>query len=499
MAVASRDHERTDVVSLGRQHGQHAGRVEGGGVKLTKRLPVLAVPVLAVPVLALSVALSALCWAPPVFAQGPRQDQAPRSGQAALPGPSGELLATLESAYKDLHAHPELGMQEHRTAGIAADWLRQHGYEVTDKVGGTGVVGVLRNGEGATVLLRADMDGLPMKENTGLPYASTKVVADKSGQETPVAHSCGHDMHVAWLMGVTQVLAENRDKWRGTVMAVFQPAEETGEGARAMVEDGMVQRFPKPDIVLGQHVMPMPAGQVGTRAGLLMSRSDNYEVMLFGRGGHGSMPERAIDPVVMAAASVMRLQTIVSREIGMTSGAVVTVGALQAGSSGNIIPNEALLRLNVRTYDEQARDTVLSSIKRIINAEAAASGAPKPPEFTVRGYFPLTYNDEAATRTVTAALKGRLGGEQVQDIPPASASEDFSAFARAWNVPSVYWTVGGIDRQTYERAEKAGRVNEIPSNHSPEFAPVINPTLRVGIEAMLAVAGAWLTPAGAMR
>lgn len=440
------------------------------------------------------IAVSAIPLSEPALGQSTRQ-QGRASGQAALPGPSDDLVATLERVYKDLHANPELAMQERRTAGIAAKWLREQGYEVTEGVGGTGVVGLLRNGEGATVLLRADMDALPMKENTGLPYASDKIVTDKSGQQTPVAHSCAHDMHVTWLMGATRILAENRDKWRGTVMAVFQPAEETGEGARAMVEDGMVRRFPKPDIVLGQHVMPMPAGQIGTRPGLLMSRSDNYEVRLFGRGGHGSMPETTVDPVVMAAASVMRLQTVVSREIAMTNGAVVTVGASLAGSSGNIIPNEALLRLNVRTFDEQVRETVLSSIKRIINAEAAASGAPKPPTFTVQGHFPLTYNDEAATRKVVDALN-RLGGQQVQEVGPSSGSEDFSEFARAWNVPSVYWVVGGTDRQAYAEAEKAGRLNEIPSNHSPEFAPVIDPTLRVGVEAMLAAAGAWLTPTG---
>jgi hippurate hydrolase len=453
-----------------------------------------------VPILAWSVSLGAsvvLCWAPFVFAQAPPADQVTQSEQAALPSPSADLLAELESTYKDIHANPELAFQEHRTAGIAANWLRQHGYEVTEEVGGTGVVGVLRNGEGATVLLRADMDALPMKENTGLAFASTKVVTDSSGQETPVAHSCGHDMHVAWLMGVTRILAENRDKWRGTVMAVFQPAEETGEGARAMVEDGMVKRFPKPDIVLGQHVMPLAAGQIGIRSGIMLSMSDNWEVTLFGRGGHGSSPENTIDPIVMGAAGVMRLQTIVSREIGITDGAVVTVGALQAGSSGNIIPDEAVLRLNVRTFDNQVRETVLSSIKRIINAEAVASGAPKPPTFAVQGSYPLTYNDEAATRKVVAALKGHLGGDRVQEIKPLSASEDFSEFARAWNVPSVFWAVGGIDPQIYAQAEKAGRLNEIPSNHSPKFAPVINPTLRVGIEAMLAAAGVWLEPKGA--
>lgn len=439
-----------------------------------------------------SVLLAALWAAPSVFAQSPRQQQASPQRQPAFPGPSDDLLAELESAYKDIHANPELSMQEKRTAGIAADWLREQGYEVTEGVGGTGVVGVLSNGEGATVLLRADMDALPMKENTGLPYASTKVVTDSSGQETPVAHTCAHDMHVAWLMGVSRILAENRDKWRGTVMAVFQPAEETGEGARAMVEDGMVGRFPEPDVVLGQHVMALPAGQIGTRPGLLMSMSDNWEVTLFGRGGHGSMPDKTVDPVVMAAATVLRLQTVVSRDIGMTDNAVVTVGALQAGSSGNIIPNEALLRLNIRTYDEQVREKVLSSIKRIINAEAEASGAPKPPAISEQGRFPRTVNDEESTRKVVDAIKGRLGEKQVQEWGPTSGSEDFSEFARAWNAPAVYWVIGGVDPQTYAEAEKAGRLDEIPSNHSPQFAPVIDPTLRVGIEAMLAAAGPWL-------
>ncbi len=211
-------------------------------------------------------ALSAIPLSEPALGQGTRQ-QSPTSGQAALPGPSNDLVAKLEGIYKDIHANPELSMQERRTAGIAADWLREQGYEVTEGVGGTGVVGLLRNGEGATVLLRADMDALPMKENTGLPYASTKTGADpSSGRETAIAHSCGHDMHVTWLMGVTQILAGNRDKWRGTVMAVFQPAEETGQGARAMVDDGLAKRFPKPDVVLGQHVMPLPAGRIAIRS-----------------------------------------------------------------------------------------------------------------------------------------------------------------------------------------------------------------------------------------
>lgn len=437
-------------------------------------------------------ALSALSIPGPAIGQRAEQQSLPSS--QAFPNPSDELLIQLESIYKDIHSHPELAFQEERTAGIAANWLREQGYEVTEGVGKTGIVGLLRNGEGPTVLLRADMDALPMKENTGLPYASTKTGIDPStGRETKVAHSCGHDMHVTWLMGVTRILAVNKDKWHGTVMAAFQPAEETGEGARAMVKDELVKRFPKPTVALAQHVLPLPAGQVAIRSGLFLSQSDSLKVTLFGRGGHGSSPERTIDPVVMAAATVMRLQTVVSREIGLTDNAVVSVGSVQAGSSANIIPEEAVLQLNVRTLDDRVRDRVLSSIGRIVNGEAMTSGALKPPSITMLGRFPLTINDEHATRKVADALRQRLGAERVRPTGPVSASEDFSELPRAWDAPSVYWAVGGIDPQKYAEAEKAGRLNEIPSNHSPEFAPVINPTLRTGIESMLAAAGVWLT------
>ena len=301
---------------------------------------------------------------------------ADRTGLPPIPG---DLLAVLGDVYRDLHAHPELAMQEHRTAGIASAWLRQQGYDVTEGVGGTGVVGLLRNGEGPTVLLRADMDALAVGEETGLPYASHQKAVDRFGQPVSVAHACGHDMHVTWLMGAARMLAENRSAWNGTAMVVFQPGEETGQGAGSMVADGMVKRFPKPDVALGQHLMPLPAGRVGYHKGAVLSADDSWEITLFGRGAHGSMPEKSIDPVVMAAATVMRLQTIVSREVGMTESATVTVGALQAGRNENVIPEEATLRVNIRTYDSAVRRRVLDAERPIVEAEARASGSPRAP------------------------------------------------------------------------------------------------------------------------
>jgi hippurate hydrolase len=411
-----------------------------------------------------------------------------------LPDPSTALLAELEGIYRDVHVNPELSMQEWRTSGLAATWLRQHGYEVFEGVGGTGVVGLLRNGDGPTVLLRADMDALPIKESTGLPYASDRTGTDRFGQATSIAHACGHDMHIVWLMGATRILSENRSVWRGTVMAVFQPGEEIGKGARAMIEDGMVKRFPKPDVCLGQHVMPLSAGQIGWHIGTMLSAGDSWEVTLFGRGAHGSMPQKSIDPVVMAASAVMRLQTVVSREVAMTDAAVVTIGAMQAGMSENVIPDHALLRLNVRTFKDEVRTRVLGAIKRIVEAEATASGAPKPPTFSVLSEFPLTRNDAAATQKVVAAFEQHFGSEQVHEVGPATASEDFGLFGTAWDVPSVFWVIGGVDPETYRKALAAGKIDELPANHAPNFAPVIDPTLRTGVTTMLVAAGAWLGP-----
>ena len=402
----------------------------------------------------------------------------------------GGINSDLEGLYRDLHQHPELSMAEHRTAATAADWLRREGWEVTAGVGGTGVVGVLRSGDGPTVMLRADMDALPVKENTGLEYASTATAVDPDGVEVPVMHACGHDMHVTWLLGAAFLLAHSRENWRGTALAVLQPAEETAQGARAMIDDGLFERFPKPAAILGQHVMPAPAGRLAFRPGTTQAAADSLEVRLFGRGAHGSMPEASVDPVVMAAATVLRLQTIVSREVAAGQAAVVTVGALQAGTKDNVIPDEALLKVNVRTFDEAVRQRVLGAIERIVNAEAAASGAPRPPQITSTEHYPLTVNDPEETQRVAAALRGHFGEERVVELgSPVSASEDFGSFGTEWGVPSVFWYVGGIDPETYRRAEEAGRVaDDIPTNHNPRFAPVLHPTIETGVEAILVAA-----------
>lgn len=403
------------------------------------------------------------------------------------------LLPDLEALYKDVHAHPELSLQETRTAEVAAQRLRTAGFEVTTGVGKTGVVGLLRNGDGPTVMLRADMDALPVEEATGVPYASKVKAADREGKMVPVMHACGHDMHVAWLAGAAALLAQARSAWHGTLLAVFQPAEETAEGARAMIDDGLFKRFPKPDVVLGQHVMVGPAGAIGGRTGAITSAADSFEIRLFGRGAHGSMPQASIDPVVMAASIVLRLQTIVSRELAAAEAAVVTVGALQAGTKENVIPDEAVIKLNVRTFDEGVRKRVLAAIERIVNAEAAASGAPRPPQITPLDRYPLVTNDAVASARVLEVFRRHFPVERIRETGPASASEDFGSFGAEWHAPSVFWFVGGTDPDIYAKARAANRLNEIPTNHNPRFLPVIHPTLETGVEALVVAARAWLS------
>ncbi|MFJ3612109.1 MULTISPECIES: amidohydrolase [Streptomyces] len=410
-----------------------------------------------------------------------------------------DRLPGLRAVYEDLHAHPELSFQEFRTAGVVAGLLRGQGWQVTEGVGGTGVVGVLANGAGPVVLLRADMDGLPVRELTGLPYASRATAVDAEGHDVPVMHACGHDMHVTCLLGATAQLAAARGEWRGTAVAVFQPAEEVG-GAPAMIEDGFLDRFPRADVCLGQHVAPAPAGFAGTRPGPVMAASDSLRVRLFGRGGHGSTPESTVDPVVMAAAVVMRLQTIVSRETAAAQTAVVTVGSLHAGTKENIIPDTAELRVNIRSTTPAVRDRVLAAVDRIVRAEAAASGAPKDPEITPLNSFPVTVNDEGATHTVMTALAGALGRERVLTLPRTlTGSEDFGVFGTALGVPSVFWHFGGADPALFRDADPEALVKDglpatVPANHSPYFAPVPDPTIGIGVTALLAAAAPWLCP-----
>lgn len=403
-----------------------------------------------------------------------------------------ETRTCQEPFYRNLHQNPELSHQEEKTAAAVVQRLRDAGYEVTDHVGGTGVIGILRNGNGPTVLLRADMDALPVKEATGLPYASTVTMTGQEGTEVPVMHACGHDVHVTCLLGAAALLAGHQDQWSGTVVALFQPAEELGDGARRMVEDHLDSLVGKVDVALAQHVLPAPSGMVGTRAGAVLSAADSMRVTVHGRGAHGSMPQASVDPVVLAAMIVVRLQTVVSREVAPTQPAVLTVGSIRAGNKSNVIDDHAVLGLNVRAYDEQTRTTILEAIRRIVIAECHASGSPAEPEFELFDRFPPTINDAATTDRVQAAFADHFGSN-AQELPLQSASEDFSDIPRALGVPYTYWGIGGADPEGYRRAVASGRVaQDIPVNHSPLFAPVIQPTLDTGTRAMVVAALAWV-------
>ncbi|WP_405828073.1 M20 family metallopeptidase [Streptomyces sp. NBC_01176] len=404
------------------------------------------------------------------------------------------IRSETEDLYKDLHRHPELGLREHRTAKQASQALRACGYEVTEGIGGTGVIAVLANGDGdgPTVMARAEMDALPVREQTGLPYASTVTVTGPDGNEQPVMHACGHDVHVACLIGCARLMALAKGAWRGTFVAVFQPSEENGDGADAMIDDGLTAKAPRPDVVLAQHVLPYPAGYVGTRSGPFLAAADNLRITVHGRGGHGSMPQAAVDPVVMAAMIVVRLQTIVSRELAATTPAVVTVSSINTGAGANVIPDSAVIQLNVRTYDVVTRNQVLQAIERIVKAECDASRSPKAPEIERTASFPPTVNYEAPTRRVAEAFAAHFG-DDAHTIDLQTASEDMSAIPEAFGAPFTYWGIGGIDPDLYAQAAKNGTVaQDIPVNHSPTFTPVIQPTLDTGVRAMTVAALAWL-------
>lgn len=391
---------------------------------------------------------------------------------AALPG--------LDDFYKDLHQHPELSMAEVRTRGIVAERLRSLGYDVHE-VGG-GVVGVLANGKGCTVLLRADFDALPVKEDSGLSYASRATATAADGTTVPVMHACGHDVHATALMGAAELLVAGREHWQGTVEVLFQPGEETAAGARAMVADHLVDRIPKPEVALGQHVLGItPSGTVATTAGPVLSTAASLRVVVHGKGSHGSMPHLGIDPVLTAAAIITRLQGIVAREVAPADFAVVSVGSVQAGSTANVIPDRATLLLNVRAYSEQVREQLVAAIRRIVEAECAAGNCPEPPEVEVYDQYPLTSNDTDLTRLVTAGLREALGQDEVGQMAPQTASEDFSVVPDAFGIPYTYWGLGGFTEG-----------QEVVPNHNPRFAPAMHPTLETGVTAMVAAALACL-------
>ncbi|MFI7481275.1 amidohydrolase [Kocuria sp. M1R5S2] len=389
-----------------------------------------------------------------------------------------ELREDLHELYRHLHGTPELSMQEHATAELIRQRMETLGCE-TFLCGGTGVVAVLRNGEGPVVGFRADTDGLPVAEATGLDYASTARGVMPDGAEVPVMHACGHDTHITCAIGAAAILAADRDTWAGTVVFLFQPGEETAEGALAMLRDGLWERTPRPEVVYGQHVWPGRAGQIEISTGPAMAMSDGWRVTVHGRGGHGSRPEDTIDPVVLAAHMVVRIQSIVSREVPAQQSAVVTIATFHAGLKENIIPATAEFTVNVRNLDVGVREKVLGGLRRVIRAEAEASGAPEP-EIEEIYTFPLLVNHPAETAAITTVLKGVLGEENVLDRPAQMGSEDFGHLPDAIGVPGVYWFFGGTP------AERVDSDEPVPTNHSPFFAPAMEPTLTTGTAAAVA-------------
>ena len=385
----------------------------------------------------------------------------------------------LEALYKDIHQHPELGFQEVQTAAKLAKEMRALGFTVTEHVGKTGLVAVLKNGEGPSILVRTELDALPMEEKTGLPYASTAKTT-WNGKETFVDHSCGHDIHMAAWIGTARALVALKSQWKGTLVFVAQPSEETVSGAKAMLADGFIQKFGKPDYGFALHVGPGVAGQVYYKAGVLTSNSDALELTFNGRGGHGSMPAATIDPVMMAARFTVDVQSVISREKDPAAFGVVTIGSIQAGSAGNIIPDKSVLRGTIRTYDAPVRDRILDGITRTAKATAEMSGAPAPDLAIIPGGKAVV-NDAALTARTAEVFKVAFGQNAIAVPAPGSASEDYSEFIIA-GVPSVYFSIGGFDSKVVEEAKASGKA--LPVNHSPYFAPVPEPSIRTGVEAM---------------
>jgi hippurate hydrolase len=387
--------------------------------------------------------------------------------------------------YLDLHQHPELSGHEVQTAAKLAGQLRTLGYQVTEHVGGTGIVAIMRNGPGRTVMLRTELDALPVEEKTGLPYASKVRTKDDAGNDVAVGHMCGHDLHMSALVATAGIMAHSRGSWHGTLMLIGQPAEETVSGAAGMVKDGLFTRFPRPDVVVAMHVgNELPAGKVGVVPGVFDTNADSVRITIFGKGGHGSAPHTAVDPIVIAARTILALQTIPSREVKPGEMAVVTVGYIHAGTKNNIIPDQAQMGLTVRTRKAEVRKQVLAAIARITAAEAEAAGAPRAP--TVEHYegADAVYNDPALAAHLRSVLEGALGADNVLSPEPITASEDFSVFVEQ-GIPGLYLMLGGADAEKLAAAKAAG--TQLPSNHSALFAPEVDPALHAGIAAEVAM------------
>ncbi|MSQ94931.1 MAG: amidohydrolase [Gemmataceae bacterium] len=417
------------------------------------------------------------CMALPASAQ----ERKPNAAfiQKKLDAEADSLLAL----YKQIHAFPELAFQEEQTSARLAKELRKVGFTVTEKVGVTGVVGVLKNGVGPTVLVRADMDALPIIEDTKLAYASKVRTRDKDGLDVGVMHACGHDMNAACLVGTARVMAQMKDRWQGTLVFIGQPAEEIGAGARAMLEDGLLQKFPRPDFALALHCDGRyPAGHVNYREGQMQANVDSVDIIVKGKGGHGAAPHATIDPIVLAARIILDLQTIVSRERNPLEPAVVTVGSIHGGTKHNIIPDEVKMQLTVRTMNDKSRAEVLESITRIATAAALGARAPEPIVKT-RGesFTPALYNESELTKKMVALFKDVVGTERVHERPMSMGGEDFSQFTRA-GLRTFYWHLGTADPGAFAESKKGGKALE--NTHSPYYAPVPEPTLRTGVLTM---------------
>ena len=387
--------------------------------------------------------------------------------------------------YLDLHQHPELSSHETRTAALLAERLRALGYDVTDHVGGTGVVAILKNGPGPTVMLRTELDALPVEEKTGLPYASKVRTKNDAGVDVAVMHACGHDLHMSSLWAAAAILSRTKDTWHGTLMLIAQPAEETISGARAMVADGLFTRFPKPDVGVAMHdTNALPVGQAGVAPEFALSNADSIRITVYGKGGHGAAPEATVDPTVIGASIVMRLQTIVSREVHPGDAAVITVGYFQAGTKNNIIPDQAVMALTVRSFKPEVRKHLLEAIERIAKGEAEAGGADKMPLVERYESTSAVYNDPVLARHLLPVLESALGKGNAKLQPAWAVSEDYSVYIEQ-GVPSFFFTLGVADPEKWAKAQAGDE--RLPSNHSPFFAPVLDPSLRAGIAAEVAV------------